>query len=334
MLSYGCIQVNVLFSVESVKDVKIKLAKQEDERLKAEKKPLPITVSDYGNLVVLGIDIQKSQYVKIMQCVMISYTIYRRSTSKLLSKLKGSTSERDKDRQELALARLTMKISHLVRMQRELQLSSLDNVHVDRTQEDPLLFRTGLPSDLTDTQRATACPSELISIETSLRHAYALEALESMLDNLRTKMSLQGYKKKNVRGVAQATRANSTMSGLQKSVLEDADEYRAHRAALLKLRGKGEWESELRELHSSDIRGMNTDEPSKRDLRNNLAAQLRGLTVVDNDARGDVSSETFLDETVQPLKGAVHRGSRFREVSWIWLGRNLSDGSRDPECKC
>lgn len=325
-----------LVLVESINDVRKKLDKQEADRLAAEKTPVIVTAPDYGNLIVLAIDIQKSQYVfnSLLIPAFLSHTYIRRITKALLLQLKSSTSDRDRDRQEVALAKLTIKIGNLVRMQRELQLTFLDEVHGDRVSEDPLLFKTKIPSDLSNAQRATACPPQLTDIEISLRHAYALEALESMLDNLRTKMGLQNYKQKNVKGVAQVTRSSRAMASLQKQVLHDASEYRAHRVALLQLRGKGDWEKELRELRPEDIRGINTDEPSKRDMANNLAAQLRGLTVVDNDARGDVSSEVFLEDTVKPLVGAVQPGSRRREISWIWLGQNLSDGRRDPTCEC
>jgi hypothetical protein len=62
---------------------------------------------------------------------------------------------------------------------------------------------------------------------------------------------------------------------------------------------------------------------------------MRGLTVVEENARGDVSADHTPEYNVwiQQLRGAVSHNSKGWEVSWIWLGTNLTDGSSDPAGK-
>jgi hypothetical protein len=244
------------------------------------------------------------------------------------------TSDRNTNKRETAHAKLVVKIRKFLRMQRELGIVFPDDLHDPEPEEAPGSFPLHLPSGLSSQERSQLCPAVLVAIEDSLREAAARQALAELLQKLRVQTSTINFCATNVTGVHNNTKSLTLMHLLQEGIETDANVYCLHWHALVALcGGPGEWcNNGLCELRPTDVCGMNTNELSATQLANAHAARMRGLTVVEENACGDVSAghTPEYDIQVQQLRGAVSHNSKGWEVSWIWQGTNLADGSLDP----
>ncbi|KAJ7132736.1 hypothetical protein C8R43DRAFT_895348, partial [Mycena crocata] len=114
-----------------------------------------------------------------------------------------------------------------------------------------------LPSRLPAADRQGACIAGLVGHEDSLRCAQAGESLRDLRSALRTRTFAHQFQRKlgNSQGVY--TKSRTLTDGIEDRVRAASGRYRMARAALLSLRGTGEWEKDLQELRQEDIRGMN-----------------------------------------------------------------------------
>ncbi|KAI0689949.1 hypothetical protein BC835DRAFT_1228821, partial [Cytidiella melzeri] len=154
--------------------------------------------------------------------------------------------------------------------------------------------------------RANTCEARLLQIEEQLRSSQADEALNDLRRHLRTRTFANRYKIKNFVGQAANTRGRQWLAAIDKRALAAAKRYRHARAALLELRGPGDWEKTLRVLKDDDVRSLNE----------------RVLTEQEKIDRANLRREAGM-----PIEGILGRayesgapiGEGRRTFSWIWL---------------
>ncbi|KAJ7065998.1 hypothetical protein B0H15DRAFT_743445, partial [Mycena belliarum] len=138
-----------------------------------------------------------------------------------------------------------------------------------------------LPSSFNVEARTAMCVPGLSAEEERLRHAQAAEALRELCRHLRTRTFAHSFKRKHTAGQAAYTKSQALQSAIEARIRGAATSYRTARAALLALRGAGEWELVYRQLQFHDIRGMNeralNDEEKEEDRRARVLAGLPPL---------------------------------------------------------
>ncbi|KAJ7198757.1 hypothetical protein GGX14DRAFT_536593 [Mycena pura] len=170
-------------------------------------------------------------------------------------------------------------------------------------------------------------PSSLpISVpeEDRLRQAQAHDALRKLRRHLRIRMLAHRFRRKHNASQAAYTKSQALQSSIDLSTKSAASRYNAARAALLALRGPGEWEQILQVLHDKDIRGMNErtlNDEEKEDERK--ARKLAGLPPIEEerDEFGDAVEPTVLFN--------LEIGEGTRQLSWIWYTAASRDVSAD-----
>ncbi|KAJ7225301.1 hypothetical protein GGX14DRAFT_556103 [Mycena pura] len=181
-----------------------------------------------------------------------------------------------------------------------------------------------LPSSLPVSVRETVCIVGLLHEEERLRLAQAHEALRHLRRHLRIRMLAHHFRRKHTSGQAAYTKSQALQSSIEVSIKSAVSRYNAARAALLALRGPGEWEQILQVLHDKDIRGMNertlNDEEKEEERR---ARKLAGMPSIEEerDEFGDAVEPTVLFN--------LETGEGMRELSWIWYTAATRDVSPD-----
>lgn len=115
-----------------------------------------------------------------------------------------------------------------------------------------------IPSSLVALGLSTLVNPALSDMEARLRYAQLTDTLSSLCRALSVVAELTRYKHKEARGVGMNTRAQSLINSAQKKVRECVSTYRCSRLAYLAIRGRGEWEQTLRELHDEDVRSLSS----------------------------------------------------------------------------
>lgn len=185
------------------------------------------------------------------------------------------------------------------------QLEAKLNLPQDILVEDAPLF---LPSDVVAAGLLTPmiCDSRLVSTEEALREAHAYELLDELRQQLRARTFANKFKIKNITGQRANTRARDWQKTIDNKAIACKHAYRHARAALLALRGPGDWENVLRVLEGADVRAFNERAMSTQErLEREEARRVAGL----------------LDEQIDAIPiedGAAHLGEGRRTISWIW----------------
>ncbi|KAK7017231.1 CxC2 domain-containing protein [Favolaschia claudopus] len=184
---------------------------------------------------------------------------------------------------------------------------------VDRQAESVRLF---MPSDIVDTEkRVRACALGLPAVEASLRTGEAREALDGLRNGLRTRTMTNRFRLRHCTGQRMLTRGQGILRQVNVKIHKAKLRYQYARNALLRLKGHGVWENELRVLDDGDVRALN-----ERVLTAEEAEQRESI----NDY-GGVAEEGGVE-----LFGVVAAGEGRRKLSWIWYTNRSSDPS-EPE---
>ncbi|KAJ7576758.1 hypothetical protein C8J56DRAFT_899390 [Mycena floridula] len=107
------------------------------------------------------------------------------------------------------------------------------------------------PSDLEPHLRSSGCMGGVVEKEEELQEAQCWDTLERIRNLKRAKMSMVIFRNNNMTSQKSNTRARMSFTEFN---------LKQPRAALLALRGPGEWEIKLWELHNSDIRSPGMSE--------------------------------------------------------------------------
>ncbi|KAJ7860607.1 hypothetical protein B0H14DRAFT_3084801 [Mycena olivaceomarginata] len=129
--------------------------------------------------------------------------------------------------------------------------------------ELPEVSRLFMPSEIADPRsRERVCAMGLPTLEARLREAEATEALESVRAGLRTHTMTNRYKLRNYTGQGLMTKGQGILRQINIRIHIAKLRYRYSRAALVALRGHGDWEERLRMLNDDDIPGVASGEGS------------------------------------------------------------------------
>lgn len=170
-----------------------------------------------------------------------------------------------------------------------------------------------LPSALPANHRMHSCRAGLIDIETRLRQAQCLDALEKIRTLQRGRLSFIGFRNRNVRGQNPTTRAADTINRIEDKSKALAVKYRATRRALFDLMGPGDWERELKELNDGDLTTPDGTEISIEDPNEEIGPDGRLLS-----KKRRIALERGL-------------GEGRRVVSWIWTMKGSAGNGEDNE---
>jgi hypothetical protein len=123
--------------------------------------------------------------------------------------------------------------------------------------DEPHKISLWLPSTIGD---KLTCDDRFYSFEWDLRLAQANDALREIRRNLQLRAYLYKRKDRFATGQQANTRANATISRVQRYIDNSATEYRAARKALVqlapRLKKDNHWTKSLLELRDDDLRGM------------------------------------------------------------------------------
>jgi hypothetical protein len=151
-------------------------------------------------------------------------------------------------------------------------LAMLRRHHNGLSEEQPQNASLWLPSAISG---RVSCDLRLYSHEWDLRYAQANDALREVRRNLQLRAHLFKYKDRFSTGQQANTRANATISRVQRYINSSAARYRSARKALLSLAAhlsKGDsWKLSLLELRDEDIRGMTVGEEGETEGRRSLS---------------------------------------------------------------
>jgi len=188
-----------------------------------------------------------------------------------------------------------------------------------------------LPSSIAETRRRAICVEGLPGMEEKLRLAQMLDTLHSLKHTLRVKSRMIQFKKRNIRGQREGVRSRTVIDRVHLRAYKSAIEYRMARAALMELRGPGDWEKQLRELADGDIRsyvdparvmqGPGRRGTTEEDARVLLAQETGSIDDDDKSNGSDVDRDDADMDTVRPR--AAGTGETRKEISWIWRTTSL-----------
>lgn len=193
--------------------------------------------------------------------------------------------------------------------------TSTSAIHV----EDINLY---LPSELSAADRKRYCPDDLDKDEDRLRYAEACDALEELRHWLRQRLFTNTFKKANVTGQIRNTKARESQARIDDKVHGAELHYNRARAALVQLRGKGDWEEMLRVLNKSDVRALNERELTAKEKDDRRRVRLLA-------GRNTEDIEDELEEEVERARGAVV-GEGQKRPSWIWYSGDAIESISDP----
>lgn len=162
-----------------------------------------------------------------------------------------------------------------------------------------------LPSSLDSDTRAAVCDGNLVDTEDKLRFAQLGESLDDLRQHLRSRIFANKFKIKNITGQRANTRARQWQKTIDKRIIGAKWTYRRARAAVLGLKGRGEWERQYRVLNDDDVRAFNE----------------RALTRQEQEERAEARRASgLLEEEVlaAPLEQGLETGEGRRHISWIW----------------
>ncbi|KAJ7450267.1 hypothetical protein B0H11DRAFT_1743304 [Mycena galericulata] len=176
-----------------------------------------------------------------------------------------------------------------------------------------------MPSEVANTAlRKRACAIGLPEIEGRMRQGEATEALEAVRHGLRTRTMTNRYKLRNYTGQGMMTKGQGILRLINVGIHRAKLRYRYSRAALLALKGHGDWEEGLRVLGDDDVRALNERALTVEEKAQNAHwAELGGAIIEGGIARAE----------------ALATGEGAHTLSWIWYtaGRSGSaDSDDDP----
>lgn len=134
-----------------------------------------------------------------------------------------------------------------------------------------------LPSQYSQLQGGTQpIDPRLLELEWKLRLAQAYESLDQIRHHLQIRTHVFKFKDRFVRGQGANTRARGAISTIQANIDSNCDTYRVARSALVSLgnalgHSTASWESQLRFLMNSDVRGIADGEDGQSEGRKELS---------------------------------------------------------------
>ncbi|ESK84974.1 hypothetical protein Moror_9208 [Moniliophthora roreri MCA 2997] len=173
-----------------------------------------------------------------------------------------------------------------------------------------------LPSTLDQQTHLKICSKEVVELEEHLRHVQAVESLARLQMHLHSRAITHKHVSNLAHSQTIQTQHKTLRDQLKLRIKTVKETYHGARAALLELRGLGEWTGVLQELKEEDICAI-----GESLLQNEKKEQYRKaqeLTGVSEDAIQGYLGRTVNVATV-PINPILACGeSRSLQLSWIW----------------
>ncbi|KAJ7818021.1 hypothetical protein B0H13DRAFT_1662239 [Mycena leptocephala] len=158
--------------------------------------------------------------------------------------------------------------------------------------------------------QGNVCAIGLAEVEARMREAEATEALEAVRYGLRTRTMTNRFRLRHYTGQGLMTKGQGILRQINIRIHIAKLRYRYSHAALLTLRGHGDWEEALRVLKDEDVRALTDEEKAQ----NEHWAELGGAIFEGGIARAS----------------GVARGEGAHTLSWIWYTAGVSVDEKDP----
>lgn len=147
-----------------------------------------------------------------------------------------------------------------------------------------------------------------------MREGEASEGLEAVRHGLRTRTMTNRYKLRNWTGQGMMTKGLGILRHINIKIHAAKLRYRYARAALLALRGHGQWEERLRVLEDDDVRALNERAlTAEEKSQNEHWAELGGAFIEGGVARAS----------------ALAAGEGSHTLSWIWYSAGRAADEND-----
>jgi len=205
--------------------------------------------------------------------------------------------------------------------------SQLSPSEIDTTSQ-PEHLKLHLPSSIPVFHRQRICSPGLPNVEDQLRYAQAMEALSGLRRHLRTRIMASKLNCKNASSQRSYVRSRALQDQVEVRVRQCQQQYNTARAAVLALRGPGDWEKTLAVLTPNDVRGISeramTAEEQAEYIR---TRQMAGI--VDQGSTDDLSTVP-----VVAFDPHLALGEGRRTLSWIWYtisDQELQGSSQEVE---
>ncbi|KAI0038982.1 hypothetical protein FA95DRAFT_1585382 [Auriscalpium vulgare] len=194
-----------------------------------------------------------------------------------------------------------------IHMPRVASIIDYDESTLSHTTIRPENIRLHLPSDVSASERHALCDRSLVDIESKLRLAAASDALDGVRHQLRFRTYVNRFKITNVTGQRKNTRARALQTRIEAGVKREAEAYRMHRAAYLRLVGPGDWEKKLQVLDDSHLVGL-------------------GARLIDAIDQADQDSVL---EFLRSRRGGEASGESRYKLPWIWYSEASGEEGDD-----
>ena len=203
-------------------------------------------------------------------------------------------------------------------LDRYLHEMSIHNDLDDKVMSTPECIPLHLPSSLPSEKRVSICVPGLAEVEDRLRFAQASEALTDLRCQLTKRTYASRYRTANISSQTHFTRFRELQEQTDSKIKAACSRYQVARSGLLNLRGKGEWEKRLQELHPEDIRGLSekalvNEEREQRKRTHEMA----GISDSTNSSSQE-DNLIFKDLPLTMFNPQLAVGEGHRTLSWIW----------------
>ncbi|KAG7087076.1 hypothetical protein E1B28_013058 [Marasmius oreades] len=169
------------------------------------------------------------------------------------------------------------------------------------------------------TIRCVICPSELISLEDRLRFAQAHEALSRLRAQLRARTVAYKNSSRVIASQGMYVKLRALKDQIETKVKALTVMYRRARAALLVLRGEGDWSQMLKELKDEDVRGI-----SERLLRTGEKEELKKAQELVGVSAEDINAVLDgINTATVPVNPTLCLGQSSQHLSWIWFTHRM-----------
>ena len=169
-----------------------------------------------------------------------------------------------------------------------------------------------LPSSIKSVHHSDVCRASLPEMENKLQYAQAIEALSGLHRQLQTRVMESKLNNKHASSQHAYVHSQALQDQIECRVRMCQQQYNTVCAAVLALRGPGEWEKTLAVLRPEDIRGISERALTEEDREDHLHTR-RMASLADGQ---DISR--LLNTPMARIDPRRELTEGHRTLSWIW----------------
>ncbi|KAF7797133.1 hypothetical protein EIP86_008325 [Pleurotus ostreatoroseus] len=302
-------------STMTLQDAKLKLMAEEEQQLRQGQAAYSTQEGGPTAFILLGVEIEESQAALKRDIQQQEAVNTLRQTTRMERRIAlWKKIQQFRKAQTVYMPGLSGAIENAEERTRQSSWQEAENVPLYMpSSQDPLI-------------RPRVCDAKIAAIEETIREAQAYESLDELRNSLRARVFANKFKIKNVTGQRANTKARDWQKTIDHKAIVAKHAYRRARAALLALRGPGEWSNKvLCQLNDADVRAFNERAMTEEEMREREEARR---------AAGLVEEEVL----ALPVDDGASLGEGRRSISWIWystgtIGLRQSDEDLDEALK-